>query len=677
MTHISEIIEDILVEWAYRVHDGMPNPKNTEHIQQLRESMEELNLPNNVIYQVIQNLINEQDDEEEKVTFKHDGETRTITRKTARQYASDIKQGDDSEEKKAAVAAAGFGDKDTKQDKEDDSGKLKPSDLGDTEKYMTGKSDDKDKKDSEDKPKSKADSQREKIGGKVYSEPLETNDKDFYEKNTKNKTTDTFTMPDGVKNNPKIPKKYTQFIERLMNTRLTDKNKGFTADGDTSKSGYYGMGKVGAGNASANAGELLSMMATTMKRDERAEFFRAVDEQIQKAKARGEKIPVTSTWSKAAKANSSAILRMMYDTHGPDYEIVGSAWDIQEEFEALGQDYGEKGYSTDIMFTVKVGDKIVKDEISLKQSLKGQRLLNKTIGSVFEDTGILPQHLQQKGVSAFKDNQIKNIDNFYQNNRMNISEYLNNIDGIENFDKVLLKVAVDMDRATKNKTIESFEGFISQYKKDLAENPNLVLSRDYIKENLKKWADKSDKRAIDKVSITLGRLMTEAGDPLGVEFVEQQKLIAKEHAKEVATFIQNDDKAKEVVMNVVRDNFPLKSVSEGDENIILGEFVISKKVMEGIFGTSDWNQVVESLEVNPDANPPMIEYRAKVAGQDKVIPITEVGIREDGEGYGGLHKFEMKVAENFGKNVESVSRDIYGDQEPIKFPNTPAADLRR
>ena len=27
MNHISEIIEDILVEWAYRVHDGTPNPK--------------------------------------------------------------------------------------------------------------------------------------------------------------------------------------------------------------------------------------------------------------------------------------------------------------------------------------------------------------------------------------------------------------------------------------------------------------------------------------------------------------------------------------------------------------------------------------------------------------------------------------------------------------------------
>ena len=58
-------------------------------------------------------------------------------------------------------------------------------------------------------------------------------------------------------------------------------------------------------------------------------------------------------------------------------------------------------------------------------------------------------------------------------------------------------------------------------------------------------------------------------------------------------------------------------------------------------------------------------------------PITTIGIREDGEGYGGAHKFEMLVAEDFGKYVESVSRDIFGDQEPIRFPDTVAADLRR
>jgi len=73
MKHISEIIEEILVEWAYRVHDGMPNPKNAQHIQELRESMEELNLPNKVIYEVIQNLINEDgglDDKEKEKAKK-------------------------------------------------------------------------------------------------------------------------------------------------------------------------------------------------------------------------------------------------------------------------------------------------------------------------------------------------------------------------------------------------------------------------------------------------------------------------------------------------------------------------------------------------------------------------------------------------------------------------------
>ena len=73
MTHISEIIENILIEWAYRVHDGMPNPKNAQHIQELRESMEELNLPNKVIYEVIQNLINE-----EKVYYSRSKKSKRI-----------------------------------------------------------------------------------------------------------------------------------------------------------------------------------------------------------------------------------------------------------------------------------------------------------------------------------------------------------------------------------------------------------------------------------------------------------------------------------------------------------------------------------------------------------------------------------------------------------------------
>ena len=128
-------------------------------------------------------------------------------------------------------------------------------------------------------------------------------------------------------------------------------------------------------------------------------------------------------------------------------------------------------------------------------------------------------------------------------------------------------------------------------------------------------------------------------------------------------------------MKKVQEKLPLKSVSDGDESVVLGEYIINKKTMEGIFGTGDWNQVVEQLTVNPDADPPAIQYSGKVRGKDVVVPITTIGIREDGEGYGGAHKFEMLVAQDFGKYVESVSRDIFGDQEPIRFPDS-AATLR-
>ena len=36
------IIDKILTEWSYRVHDGMPNPKNPMHLIQLRESLKHL-----------------------------------------------------------------------------------------------------------------------------------------------------------------------------------------------------------------------------------------------------------------------------------------------------------------------------------------------------------------------------------------------------------------------------------------------------------------------------------------------------------------------------------------------------------------------------------------------------------------------------------------------------------
>ena len=53
---MENLIENILTEWAYRVNDGTPNPKNPLHIVQLEKSLNELKLPKPVIIKVLEKI---------------------------------------------------------------------------------------------------------------------------------------------------------------------------------------------------------------------------------------------------------------------------------------------------------------------------------------------------------------------------------------------------------------------------------------------------------------------------------------------------------------------------------------------------------------------------------------------------------------------------------------------
>ena len=53
---MNELIDNILTEWAYRVNDGMPNPKNQYHLVKLQESMKSLKVDGDVINMVMNRL---------------------------------------------------------------------------------------------------------------------------------------------------------------------------------------------------------------------------------------------------------------------------------------------------------------------------------------------------------------------------------------------------------------------------------------------------------------------------------------------------------------------------------------------------------------------------------------------------------------------------------------------
>ena len=49
-------IDKLLTEWAYRVHDGMPNPSDNYHMVQLGEYLNELRLSRKVIKKVLEKV---------------------------------------------------------------------------------------------------------------------------------------------------------------------------------------------------------------------------------------------------------------------------------------------------------------------------------------------------------------------------------------------------------------------------------------------------------------------------------------------------------------------------------------------------------------------------------------------------------------------------------------------
>ncbi len=113
----------ILMEWAYRVDDGKPNPKKSSHLYHLNEILVEMRWPFEVIDEFINN-INEQDSEREKLMKKvikykdKEGDDREIT------VGGALKQGEEHPAYKQAKQMTQQDDDELKGDKLD-----KPSDF--------------------------------------------------------------------------------------------------------------------------------------------------------------------------------------------------------------------------------------------------------------------------------------------------------------------------------------------------------------------------------------------------------------------------------------------------------------------------------------------------------------------------------------------------------------------
>ena len=609
-------INKILVEWAYRTSDGKPDAKNKAKLLTLESVLSDFGWSREARAELLNTLIKEDDIVKNKETGNiytvknvNKDKHQLIKKNASKDDIKNVKDKDDEEpkEKKKAQSNGYIGDKDKT---------VSEGDPSQTEEY-----------------------QREH----------EPDDDEFEKRNEKHKNPEPpppLSLDDVIKN-PKFPKRYIKMLERMANSRLTTKTK---------KWEHFSDIPGGAGQIKAQAGELMTMIGSSLDDDEFNNLMNVLEEheeRLKKDNAGSEGKPgifqkvtggrvidnpgsriVDKTWIQSARNNRKAILDRLQKQYGEGTKIIGSAWDAKDEVEAMGLgDYeNNKGFSTDCYFKVEKpnGEQVI-DEVSLKKSTK-VNFLNSGAGDFENWDPDLSDEINQKVYRAKA--RKRNVD-FIEQNRSKVDELLNSPKG-EKVRKLMKSKGITFEQALQGNS---------------RDKQNVLYS--VIKE------------------------LRLQGDEEANKIVEQDAEEHKDFVEKSVKAITENERMRDGMLNTIRSEFPLKAVSDGEETMAIGPNSLDKETMKQIFGTDDYDEIKEKLVAKPpvpildkndepkkdkDGNikmsPPFIGYNVEATGE--VFPVAEVKIREDGRGYGGQFKFEMVLHKDFAPRLENAQKEIYG-----------------
>jgi hypothetical protein len=656
MTNFEQFINDLITEVSYRTNEGVIDFNNPNHIDILSEVLDELGL-SEIKSELFSNLFEAGEqtldpDQKEKakqmgLVWKGQGwgkeDEEGIQYKVERGKLVPFERGESggSEEPTTNSLKPGTEGGDSYIDSLPDGDPAKPKDSdtadSDTQKgngYVGSKN------------KTLRDVQPTQ--SEEYNRDLEPSDDNFNERN-KNNANPTPPEPislDGIVQNPKFPKRYIKVLERMINSRYTNETKKWEHFSDISG---------GAGLAPAQAGELMAMMGSTMSDDEWNTFKTKILEHEKELKNThkdvfmkknktggyvdnpGSRI-VDSTWVRAADNNRKVILARLEKQYGEGTEVVASAWDTKDEAEAMGMDnYADnKGFSTDMYLRVKKpnGEEVL-DEVSLKKS-KDVNFLNSGAGQFFTwlDNEV-PDEINQ---NVYRDNQRTHLVETAEKLKSQVQQLLESDSPKAKELKAFFKrKGVDFETAL-NDTSNS---------KGSRDKSNVILESIKSLADWDSWGKRGDKGP------------GPAGDPLAVQHLREVSARQTKFIEESISALANNPKMKEGMLQTIKEEFPLKAVSEGEETMAIGDMSLDKDTMKEIFGTSNYDEIKEKLVSEPGP-PPFLGYRAEV-GSD-VIPIAEVSIREDGVGYGGQMKFEMKLDKRFAAKLSDATSKVYSEE---------------
>ena len=476
-----------------------------------------------------------------------------------------------------------------------------------------------------------------------------------------------------------FPRKYLKVLTRLLNT----KNQGKISISDFTDA-------AGGGTLESTAGEIVSMIGMSIDDNEKTNQF--FDMLSQHTKDNNDGI-ISSSWIESARKAREGV-RERYDREFGEgnWKFKNAAWDIKDEVEALGMDNyrKDKGFSTDVYFSVEVDGKTILDEVSLKKDKKAN-LLNSTSGRmsdiIIRGNATTEEYERYDAIYA-KDSKdrtkeekafMKEIEEKYYTEEIPDNVKVSKVKQKqlklhqENLSKNNDSIRTDIDNflsMSKEKQLER----LTQLGKDLNQskkwaksnlddyvkimeglkNTEGTLSIDMIEEQLKKVfpgkSAKSDMRSRQKTSALLQQLNPESESKKDWDNIVRN---SHQHAEETAKYLLENDTAREGLLKSIREDFPLQSLMSGEESMSLGDLSADQGTLREIFGVKDFNELEQNLKVREKPEPASIVF--SVEGQDE-IPISEMNTRPDGIGYGGSWKLEMKLHPDFATRLETLKK---------------------
>ena len=501
-------------------------------------------------------------------------------------------------------------------------------------------------------------------------------------------TKDTQTIFDGK---PKFPKKYLKVLERMMQygkenitiTTLTD--------------------KAGAGTLESTCGEIVGMIGLSIQdAGKRAMLFRLLKA---RAEQNGKAGILDASWVTAGEAHCIANVRKLKRDFPNGYTILNTFWDVADEAAAIGvEGYKQnKGFSTDVNMLVM--DNKTKQTKWIEPSLKKDEVVNLLNGTTNRIRSIAV--LASKKVSNKEKDQYesatKELEGMGEVKKGKTPEYARKeqlqkyITGLEERVKAEIPKNANAEYAYSvqeklHSTAWENKDVVKQSKlllnawakltpkqkqeralsiiEEMGQNDKGGLRAEIVDTINKLYKNKDSINGLDsigqiigdntsrgkqKASMILLNLGSSTGKANSLSTVRDK--IYKNtyaHSKAASEYLLSTNETKTALLRSIRDAFPVKSLLEGEENMLLGDFKkgktpgtnIDQYVLQRVFNIKSAEEFQSGLKVLDTPPPPHISFIGK-GKNSKPIEIAEIKSRSDGKGYGGTWKLEMSLSKKF------------------------------